>query len=331
MKSTPIIYLAPFQGITGYVYREVFANHFPTVNKFFTPFFTNVYKHKSFEKKGKEIEKTHHSSCPVTPQILSNDAEEIIRFGNFCAERGFDEINWNLGCPFPRVASKKRGSGLLPYPDLVDTILSLAIPKIPIKLSIKCRLGYHSPAEIFNLLDTFEAHQISELIIHTRIGKQVYKGEVDHSSFERVIERTKLPLVYNGDIFSVEDYLILSEKFSSINKWMIGRGLLVDPFLAGDIRNKNTSQIESRGQIIRRFVEDLYYAYRKSSNDRLHSINIMKELWEYLSFSFNFSGRVFSLIKKTKSFDDYEDAVARVFDEYEWLGSQSKQFNSSSM
>jgi tRNA-dihydrouridine synthase len=330
MKTTSELYLAPFQGITGAEFREVYAHHFPFIDKFFTPFFVNFHTlKKNFAKKGKEIEKTHHNSHPVIPQILSKDAEEIISFGNYCAELGFDEINWNLGCPFPRVALKKRGSGMLPYPDLVDSILSKTNTKLRVKLSIKCRLGYHSPEEIFNLLDIFREHDISELIIHARIGKQIYRGNVDLGSFEGVVQKTDLPVVYNGDIFGVEDYKMLSERFPSINKWMIGRGLLTDPFLPGDIKGDHSVLAEHRGQVIRKFVDDLYYSYRKSKNDHLHSISVMKELWGYLSNSFHNPVRVFSLVKKAKSFDEYENAVNRIFSEYEWIGSQSLKNHSN--
>lgn len=329
MNKAPIIYLAPFQGITTYVFREVYAAHFPYVDKFFTPFFTNVYRHKSIDKKGQELASTHHNKIPVVPQVLSKDAAEISKFGVYCEELGFEEINWNLGCPFSRVALKKRGSGMLPYPELVADILHEVIPTLPVKLSVKCRLGYHSPEEIFKLLDIFREYNISELIIHARIGKQIYSGIADHASFERVIQTTNLPLVYNGDVFTVDDNHKLSARFLSINQWMIGRGLLVDPFLPGDI--KGSALDEDRTHHIRRFVDDLYYAYRKGKNDSLHAISVMKELWEYLSFSFDSPEKVFSQVKKAKSFDDYEDGVNRVFDKFTWLGSKSRQFVSSSI
>ena len=332
MKTAPEIYLAPFQGITGAEFREVYACHFPFINKFFTPFFVNFYTFKKIhEKKGKEIEKTHHNFQPVTPQILSKDADEIVSFGNYCAELGFKEINWNLGCPFPRVAYKKRGSGMLPYPDLVDSILNSVNSKLKIRLSVKCRLGYFSPEEIFNLLDIFKKYKISELIIHARIGKQMYSGNVDLDSFEGVVQQTDLPVIYNGDIFSVEDYKKYSDRFPSIDKWMIGRGLLTDPFLPGDIKGDNTVHIEYRKRFIRKYVDDLYFTYRKTKNDHLHSISVMKELWGYLANSFDHPVRVFSLVKKTKSFDEYENAVSRIFNEYEWVGFQSPKINSNSV
>jgi len=325
------IYLAPFQGITGAVYREVYSRHFPYLDKLFTPFFTSIYKHKSLVSKVGELEQTHHLGIPVVPQVLSNNADEIIRFGNICYEMGFKEINWNLGCPFKRVAAKKRGSGLLPHPELVKQILEIAMAEIPIKLSVKCRLGYDSPTEIFELLPIFEDYGISELIIHARLGKQIYKGEVDIQTFDQVCEMSHLNIVYNGDIFSQADFQKYNSQFENIENWMIGRGLLVDPFLPSDIKEIETIDAEERKTLAYKFIIDLYLAYRKKLNNRLHAISLMKELWEYMSYSFDKPGKVFSKIKKTKSFDEYEDAVKKVFDDYYWVGSSAKQFSSSSI
>jgi tRNA-dihydrouridine synthase len=324
MNPAPQIYLAPFQGITGFVFREVYTTHFPTIDKLFTPFFSNIIKSKSLDRKGRELQNSTQNRATLVPQILSKDSAEIIRFGQYCHERGFSEINWNLGCPFPRVANKKRGSGLMPHPDLVNEILRDASSALPLKLSVKCRLGYHTADEIFRLLPIFEKNRISDLIVHARLGTQMYKGHVDLDTFEKVTLSTSLPLIYNGDVFSVEDFNALAARFSGIDSWMVGRGLLADPFLPGDIKQGMPSPEAGRSQKVKRYVEDLYYAYRKYNQDRLHTISTMKELWGYLSYSFEDQARVFSLVKKTKCFDEYEDAVNKIFSAFTWLGAHGK-------
>jgi tRNA-dihydrouridine synthase len=95
---------------------------------------------------------------------------------------------------------------------------------------------------------------------------------------------------------------------------MVGRGFLRNPFLPAEI--KNTAVKNDRRITVRRFTEELYYRYRKESNDALQSLNKMKELWSYLSYLFDNHTKVFGTIKKSKTFDQYEDAVKRVFDVY---------------
>ncbi len=329
MTSDPKIYLAPFQGITGAVYHEVFARHFAGIDKFFTPFFTGVSRQKAFNANATELVNINNNAIPVVPQILSKDDMEIIEFANHCSKKGFRELNWNLGCPFPRVTSKQRGSGLLSHPGMVEQILEKVMPAISLKFSVKCRLGYHHPEEILKLIPIFNQYNISELIIHARLGKQLYKGDVLPDDFQRALNISTIPVVYNGDIFSVHDFLDMSGRYPKINAWMIGRGVLVDPLLPASIKGGDIhTEIK---QQVRKFIDDLYFTYRKKMNDRLQAISVMKELWEYMAFSFDNPHKVFKLVKKTKSFDDYEDAVSKVFDESDWTGSESRQFNSTSI
>jgi tRNA-dihydrouridine synthase len=330
MKSYPLIYLAPFQGITGSVYREVYTRFFPEIDKLFTPFFTAIHSQKSLSAKLGELEKTSHNGVEVVPQVLSNDADEMIRFNQICADMGFKEVNWNLGCPFRRVASKKRGSGLMQHHDLVQQILEKVMPSAPLKFSIKCRLGYESPEEIMEMLNVFNRFPLSELIIHARIGRQLYKGEVDMQTFKKVTDQTKLPVVYNGDIFDVNDFEKFHACHPGLETLMIGRGLLIDPFLPADIKGSNISgDLLERKSYVRKFINDLYFQYRKKLNDRLHTINLMKEIWGYMAFSLNSPKKVFGLVKKTKSFEEYEDAINSIFEKHDWLGAKSRQFDAS--
>jgi tRNA-dihydrouridine synthase B len=323
MEKLPKIYLAPFQGITGVTFRSVYSKHFEGVDKLFTPFFTTINTDSKLPvRKLAELGSTSENGIEVVPQILSKDASEIIRFARFCEKMGYKEINWNLGCPYPQVANKKRGSGMLPYPGMVEEILQKVMAETVIRFSVKCRLGYFASNEIFDLIPIFNRYSISELTIHARIGKQLYTGLPDHETFQKSISRLTVPVVYNGDIFSLHDFQQIDHSFSTINFWMIGRGLLSDPFLPAII--KGFSIPDNRQAQIRRFVDDLYFAYRKQMNDRLSVIGILKEYWHYLAESFNDPHKVFKRLKKVNSFDEYEEAVATVFREYEWVGSEGR-------
>lgn len=321
MAKQPIIYLAPFQGITGVTFRTIYSKHFEGVEKLFTPFFTNISNDSKLPaRKSAELGKPEENGIEVVPQTLSKDAGEIIRFATFCQQLGFKELNWNLGCPYPMVANKKRGSGMLPYPEMVEEILAKAMAEIPIRFSIKCRLGYNSPEEILKLIPIFNRNNISEITIHARIGKQLYTGETDLETFQKADSQLTVPVVYNGDIFSAGDFERLNTHFPAINTWMIGRGLLSDPFLPAKIKALLIPVDQQKH--IKRFIEDLYAGYRRQLNDNLAVLGILKEYWKYLADSFDDPHQVFKNIKKVKSFDEYEEAVAFVFREYQWFGSK---------
>ena len=329
IKQKPVVYLAPFQGITTHIFREVYTRFFGDVDKLFTAFFTGIQSERSLRSHAKELVTTHHAGVPVVPQILSKDAREMLRFARMCHNRGFDEINWNLGCPFPRVARKKRGSGLLPYPEEIQSILEYLMPQIPVRLSVKCRLGYSDANEILALLPVFHSFPLSELIVHARLGVQMYKGQTDLVSFEEVLRNSKIPLVYNGDIFSPDGFNVVKRRFPSVQSWMLGRGVLADPFLPALIKGeKLPSHPET---VVRRYVDELYYAYRKIFHDDLRALNRLKELWSYLSLSFDQPERVFGKIKKTRSFAVYEEAVRYVFDSFGWQGLGGKKLTRNNL
>lgn len=303
--------LAPFQGITTSLFREVFTRHFEGVDKLYTAFFTGGHIRKKNTEHA-DLAQTHQNGIPVIPQILSKEADEILLFGQQCRDKGFEEINWNLGCPYPRVANKGRGSGLLPHPEKVEQILDNVFPALPVKLSIKCRLGYFSPDEIQALMPVFNRFPLSEIIVHARIGKQLYEGPVNPDALTNVLPLSQHPIAYNGDIFSKEDLNRFQKRFPSVHHWMIGRGLLYDPFLAA--RMKNILIPENSKPVLYHYVTELYQSYRQKTEDRIAALHIMKEFWSYFSHSFAKPDQVFNQIKTCGTFAEYEGKIAEIFE-----------------
>lgn len=313
MNSTHQIYLAPFQGITTHTFIRVYSAHFPFITKYYTPFFSKI-DHDTRLSSRKELELQHlGTGLPeVVPQILSKDPAEILRFARICQSRGFHELNWNLGCPFPQVAYKKRGAGMLPYPEFVNEILDQVMPSMSLKFSIKCRLGYSNKDEILELIPIFNQYPLHELTIHGRIGRQLYSGVSDNDMLAYIKPLISVPFVHNGDIFSVQDFETVSSKIPDNTKWMIGRGILYNPFLPEDILQKETEY--DRLQKLHSFINDLYLAYRFDMQERLTILNVLKEYWDYLVNFFENPQKVKRMIKKVKNFDEYEEAVKSIFE-----------------
>ena len=305
--------LGPFQGITDAPFRNVFKRHFGGIDKFYTPFFTGIHKEEHAKNlQGEEIDPKFNDVETLTPQILSTDAEEILRFAKQCKQLGYKEINLNMGCPFPRVANKKRGCGLLPYPDMVEAMFERIFEEIDINFSVKCRLGYFSPDEIEAIIPIFNKFPLSELIIHPRIGKQLYKGEADVKRFAALIPYINAPLVYNGDIFSVESFERIHVATQPVNRFMLGRGILANPFLAEEIRGGAWNAPE-RTERLHAYVIDLYEDRLRHAGGSPKVLGRMKELWSYMMNSFEEPQVVWRRIKKSNSLKEYEDAVEYVF------------------
>ena len=313
--NEPFLSLGPFQGITDAPFRNVFKRHFGGIDKYYTPFFTGIHKEEHAKNlQGEEIDPHCNDVETLTPQILSTDAEEILRFAKQCQQLGYKEINLNMGCPFPRVANKKRGCGLLPYPDKVESMLDRVFEQIDIKFSVKCRLGYFSPEEIDIIIPIFNKFPLSELIIHPRIGKQLYKGEADVERFKALIPYINAPLVYNGDIISVESFVRISNAVKPVNQFMLGRGILANPFLAEQIKNDKAST-HDKTERLHNYVIDLYEDRLRHAGGSPKVLGRMKELWSYLMNSFEEPQVVWRKIKKINALKEYEEAVETIFKE----------------
>ena len=310
--------LAPFQGITDVVYRNIFKKHFRGIDKYYTPFFTGIQKDNSKSLRGEEISPDFNDVKTVVPQILSNTAEEIIRFANQCKSMGYPEFNLNMGCPFPRVANKTRGCGLMADPDRTIKMLNDVFEHIDgIKFSIKCRLGYYNDEEIYAFIDTFNTLPFSEIIIHPRIGKQMYTGEASLEKFKELVPLINKPLIYNGDICGVDYYNTILSTLSDLSALshgiMLGRGLLTNPFLAEKIKGVENQQ--DKKQRLHNFVVDLYIERLHHAGGSPKIIGSMKELWKYMMNIFDEPQNVWRKVKKVNHLDEYEEAVEIVFNE----------------
>jgi len=113
-------YMAPMEGLTGYIYRNAYQKYFHDIDRYFTPFITN--KKLDFKVK-KDIDPEHNQGMEVVPQILTNQPDDFVSIVNQLKQYGYDEVNLNLGCPSGTVVAKNRGAGFLAVPDELDSFL----------------------------------------------------------------------------------------------------------------------------------------------------------------------------------------------------------------
>ena len=219
----PKLYLAPMLGLTDYIFRNTFARHFDGFDGAVTPFIATPKLVRANSSHLKDVLPEHNSAMPLVPQILGNNPDNFVSLAGRLFDLGYATVNWNLGCPFPVVAKKQRGSGLLPYPEKIQDFLDKTVASIPNRLSIKVRLGLKTADEIFKLIPVFNQYPLEDVIIHPRTGKQMYSGEPDLDTFEKCLELSQHRIVYNGDITCLNSFQDLADRFKAIDNWMIGR------------------------------------------------------------------------------------------------------------
>ena len=312
------LYLAPMRGITDFIYRNTFSRHFDGFDAAVSPFIPTLKSIRAKPSHLKDVLPENNSAMPIVPQIIGNNHEYFIPLARQLSDLGYETVNWNLGCPFPMVAKKQRGSGLLPYPDKIDNFLEKTVPAIPNRLSIKVRLGRKTPDDLFKLIPVFNRYPLQDLIIHPRTGTQMYDGEPDLDAYERCIEMTHHRVVYNGDIVDLKSFQELAARFKTTEAWMIGRGAITNPFLPAIIK-AGQDNFCSRVETFRYFYDELFEEYQKVLSGPGHLLERMKGFWTYFSKAFKDGSKIRKKIHRTLKLQSYLEIVERFFEEdAEW-------------
>ncbi len=288
------IYAAPLEGLTGFVWRKAQAELFGSVDKYYTPFIVPTVN-KDFANKEKRDVSQNESN--LVPQLLTSKPELFIAAAHKLADMGFDEINFNLGCPSGTVVPKGRGAGALKDLERLDALLDEIYTALPdIKISIKTRIGMEDASEWPAILNVYERYPVYELTIHPRVQKQFYKGEADRTLFLETQSCTKLPLVYNGDVVRSDD-----EAFGYGCPVMAGRGLIANPALARLAKGGEPASREDLLVFHRRLID----GYSEYFSGDVHLVRRMKEFWHYYRELFELSDAQFKKLLKTKRLNEF--------------------------
>lgn len=340
---------APMEGITGYVYRNVHHQFYKKIDRYFTPFITPNQTRKFTSREMNDVLPEHNQGIEIVPQILTNKAEDFLWASEKLRDLGYEEVNLNLGCPSGTVVTKKRGAGFLAFPVALDAFLEEVcngINRLGMKISVKTRVGKDSPDEWEELLEIYSRYPLSELIVHPRIQTDFYRNHPNLDAYELAAEKnssSKISLTYNGDLFSIQDFENLIERFPNTETVMMGRGLLTNPALAEQIEgmqekcgsseagfckarrddpcfsekeNEEKEKCDEK-QRLRKFHDALLAGYSEAIPGDRNVLFKMKELWFYFGQAFENDEKALKQIRKAVKMDVYRDAVAKIFSECE--------------
>lgn len=305
------LYLAPLEGITGWIYRRAVHECFGGFDRYFIPFIKpNQNGHFSSREK-KDVLPEHNGGMEAVPQILTNQAEDFLKTADKLQQvYGYTEINLNLGCPSKTVVVKGRGAGFLAEPDMLDRFLDEIFEKCSLDISIKTRLGMEDPEEFSDLMKIYNRYPLKELIIHPRVQKDFYKNTPRMEVFAEAANISRNPVCYNGDLCSSDDVEEFQKRFPEIDRLMFGRGVLADPALARQIRGGRPADKEE----LRRFHDMLYADYCEEMSGDRTILYKMKELWFYLAPMLSEHKKYAKKIKKCERCTVYEQIVREFFD-----------------
>ena len=326
-------YLAPLEGVTGYIFRNALKEYFPGTDRYFTPFIVPDQKHALRKRELRDILPENNQVKKLVPQILTSDPVRFVETAKALAEYGYGEVNLNLGCPSGTVVAGGRGAGMLADVDRLDRFLDQIFRDTDLHISVKTRIGMEHPEEGYTLMKIYNQYPISEVIIHPRTRKEFYKGEPHLDVFGELLAMSKHPVCYNGNLFTVRDYEQFRARFPQVERVMIGRGVLADPGLmrrlkslehaqkTGEDASRKENDMEQPGseiyrtgkQELRAFHDTIFRQYREIFDEDKNAIFHMKELWSYLMHSFEGSESYAKKIRKTSSLNEYRCEVGNLF------------------
>ncbi|MBQ9312573.1 MAG: tRNA-dihydrouridine synthase family protein [Bacteroidales bacterium] len=287
--------LAPMQNLTNSFYRKAFEKFFSSTVDYAVSPFISVSSTPVDEKSilFDDIRKENNiNSLPLVPQIIGNNVENIVQTCKIMEQFGYKEVNLNMGCPKRDIVSRQRGAGLLTDEKKVEQIIKGVLEQTHLSLSIKVRTGVKNDTDFERMLPMINSYPLKSVCIHARRAIDFYEGSVDIEKFEFLTKKLKHTIIYNGDIFSKEDFTTLKTRFPYIKNWMLGRGLLRNPFLAGEIRGINFD----KNLVLKPFIKEIKNNFVSSLRRENETIvlNKMKEFSKYICQGLNLDSTPFT-------------------------------------
>lgn len=297
-------YFAPMEGLTDSIYRKLHHQFFPGVDSYYMPFISPTIHRSLTHREDRELPMADSVSFRAVPQILTKVSEDFLWAADQCAQRGYDEVNLNLGCPSGTVVSKGKGSGMLRDLDHLDRFLDAVFQGTSLPISVKTRLGIEKPEEFYQILEIYNRYPIKELTIHPRVRKQFYDGAVEMDLFLHAVENSKNPLCYNGDILCTEQAEALQKQLPQVQSIMIGRGLIADPgMLSG---GTDVKALEG-------FMNALLEEYMVSFGGARNAMFRLKENWGFLHSRFEGCDKLWKRLRKTTDLEEYKSITQEIF------------------
>ena len=296
-------YYAPMEGLTDSIYRRLHHKYFGGIDRYYMPFISPTIHRTLTHKEDRELPMADSVNFCAIPQVLTKVPEDFLWAAQICADRGYTEVNLNVGCPSGTVVSKGKGSGMLRTPAELDAFLEAIFKDPPLPISVKTRLGLENPEDFVSLLEVFNRYPIKELTIHPRVRKDFYKEPVREEWFRYAYENSKNPLCYNGNLMTKNQADAVSAQYSGVDAVMIGRALIADPgMLCGGTTAK----------ALEGFLIELTEEYIREFGSARNAMFRLKENWGFLRHRFETSDKLWKQLRKTTDIHEYNAITAQI-------------------
>lgn len=319
VANTPALILAPMEGVTDAPMRAVQGESgaFTFSVSEFLRVSQSVPPKSVFLKHIPELRTraTTSNGLPVVVQLLGGDASLMAEAAVVACDLGARVIDINFGCPAKTVNRHDGGATLLKYPKRIREIVTAVRAAVPRELpvSAKLRLGWDTLDAIDENAEMAAEGGAAWITIHGRTREAGYAPPIYWSPIGRVRERLSIPVVANGDIWTVDDFQRCRD-MTGCQHFMLGRGALANPQLARQVANELGLQHEGPGPefawptLLRKLV-DSSIALELGSPGR-----ILRRLKQWLSLATRYGTFTqFDAVKRVESLEELFAALDAPF------------------
>ena len=303
------LHFAPVQGHTDVAYRHFHSKFYPGDITYYTPFI-RLEKEGIRAKDIKDLTSELNDNTHIVPQIIFRNEHELNALVNLIKDKGFKEIDLNMGCPFPLQTGHGRGAATIANEELAKEVVKCVQSNPEITFSVKMRLGMQDPNEWKLPLPYLNKINLKHITLHPRIAKQQYGGEVDLDQFESFLKESKNPVVYNGDLKTPQEIENIVKRFPSISGIMVARGILARPSLLHEYGTGTEIPKEERISTMLAFHGELFNHYNSILCGDSQIISKIQPFWEYSEDEIG--RKAWKAIKKAVNLPKYQTAVALI-------------------
>ena len=252
LVETLPIHFAPLQGYTEAIYRNAHATVFGRVETYYTPF-VRLEKETFRSRDIRDIEPGNNTVSHLIPQLIGADTNKAEAILSLFIEKGYKEVDINMGCPVPKIVKNGEGSALMRNPKLVEEILTKLVKAVKKPVTVKFRKGFDDTCiNAVEIAKIAESAGVAAVAVHGRTREQYYSGKADWNIIREVKKAVKIPVIGNGDVFTPQDAKRLVEE-TGCDGIMVARGAKGNPWIFKQI----THYLETGELLPRPSVEEL--------------------------------------------------------------------------